>query len=64
MATFRVYGVIGASVDLGTYEAETEDDAIEMAENNPNAVWSPTLCHHCSNEVDIGEVYEVKAEKE
>ncbi len=62
MAKYNVYGTVGASVFLGTYEAKNEDDAIEQAEDNENANWSPTLCHQCSRELEVGDVYETQAE--
>ena len=62
MGKYMVYGIVCASVDLGTYEANSEQEAIGMAEDNQEANWNPGLCHQCSNEVEIGDVYEVKAE--
>lgn len=63
MSKYSVYGLISASVYLGDYEAESEEAAIEMAEADDENDFNPTLCHHCSNSLDIGDVYEVNADK-
>jgi hypothetical protein len=53
MKKFTVVGLISASKTIGTYEAETKEEAIEMAmDDNGNHYIS--LCHQCSREVDIG----------
>jgi len=63
MKKFMVYGVISASVVLGTYEAENADEAMALADKDNNANWHPSLCHQCSREVDLGDVYETIAEE-
>lgn len=54
MKKFRVYGILSASVVIGEYEAENEQDAMDKADNDPKANWSATLCHHCAGNIDIG----------
>ena len=63
MAKFSVYGLVSATVSFGEYEADTEAQAIALAEDDDNSNFNPTLCHQCSDEVDLGDVYEVKADK-
>lgn len=63
MKKYRVYGLVSATVDLGEYEAESKEDAEKMAEENTDVDWSPTLCHHCANDLDVGDVYEVHVEE-
>ena len=61
MAKYRVAGIISASVELGVYEADSPEEAEEMADDSDN--WNPSLCHHCAHEVDLGDVYEVTVDK-
>lgn len=63
MPKYRVYGVLSASVVVGEYEAETEEEAIEMANEDQDANWMPSLCHQCSREVALGDVYKAEAEE-
>lgn len=63
MKKFKVYGLMTASVLIGEYEAENADAAIELADLDGSANWSPLLCHHCANEVELGEVYKTYAVK-
>ena len=63
MKKYRVWGSVSASVDLGEYEAESADEAEKMAEDNDDAKWYPSLCHHCSSEIDVGDIYEVHVEE-
>lgn len=63
MKKFRVFGIASASVEIGVYEAENADEAIALADEDRNANWHPSLCHHCSREVDLGDVYETEAEE-
>lgn len=60
---YIVTGVISASTILGEYEAESKDQAEEMAKQDENANWNPSLCNHCSNGVDLSDVYEVIVEE-
>lgn len=64
MKKYSVYGMVSGSVFLGEYEADTEEEAIDMANDNPEANWSPSLCHHCANEVDLGDIYDAEANEQ
>jgi len=61
MKKYRVYGLMTASVLLGEYEAEDSEAAIKLAEEDDNANWMPTICHQCSHEVELNEIYETDA---
>lgn len=63
MAKYRVYSLMTAAVLAGEYEADSKEEAINMAENDSNAVTYAFLCHQCSHEVEIGDVYEFEAEE-
>lgn len=63
MAKYQVYGTMSASVILGVYEAESKEEAIKMAGEDENANWMPSLCHQCSHEVELGDIYETEAEE-
>ena len=63
MKKYRVYGIMTASVFLGEVEAECQEQAIERAESNGDLNWNPQLCHQCSDEVELGEVYEIQVEE-
>ena len=45
------------------YEAESEDDAREQAEENSEANWRPILCAQCAHEVELGEVYDTQVKR-
>ena len=63
MPKYRVYGVLTGSVYIGEYEAENESAAEDMANEDKEANWMPSLCYQCSGEVEIGDIYEVQIEK-
>lgn len=63
MKKYIVYGIVSASVVLGEYAAESKEAALEMAEKNQEANWNPTLCHQCSGEIEIGDVYDTQVEE-
>jgi hypothetical protein len=53
MAKFNIYGIWTASKFIGEFEAETEEEAVEMAANSEeNHV---CLCHQCANQVELDE---------
>ena len=57
MAKYRVYGNYIFSKVLGEYEADSEEEAIEMALDN--AECDATLCVHCAKDfVDSGSLDE------
>ena len=61
---FRVIGLVSASIDLGVYEAETKEEAIDMAYDNDNTNFHPTVCTHCSKEIEIGNIYDEEVYEE
>lgn len=50
MKKWTVTGVVTGSKYLGTYEAETAEEAIEMALESEAA--SCSVCHQCSSQVE------------
>jgi len=58
---YKVYGVMTASVFIGEYEAEDDQAAIKLAEESDEANWNPSLCYHCSHEVELSDIDEVQA---
>ncbi len=63
MKKFTVFGLITASTIVGTYEAETEEKAIEKAMDDENGNHYVSICHQCSREVELGDIYEYEAEQ-
>jgi hypothetical protein len=61
MPKYHVYAAATGTIYLGEYEAETPEKAVEMAENSDKCA-TPTLCHQCSREVDLGDIHSVEAE--
>ena len=55
---YSIYGIIGASKYLGKVKAKDKEEAIEKGMELDSHV---SLCHHCSSEIDIGDVYEYEA---
>lgn len=60
MKKYGVWGIIGASVYLGDFEAESEEEAIEKAGETGCA---PTICYQCAREVDLGDIYDYEADE-
>jgi hypothetical protein len=60
MPRYRVSGTVIASKYLGEFEADTEEEAIEMALSSENAYVS--LCHQCSGECENPEIHDANAE--
>lgn len=54
---WRVYGIVTGSKFLGEYEAETADQAEDMALRENGSVH---LCHQCDAECDDAQIYEVE----
>ena len=53
-------GIVTASKYLGEFEADSEEEAIEMALNSEEA--SVSICHQCSHDVSDPEINEANAE--
>ena len=65
MAQYTIIGKMSAWKVLGIIEAESKDDAVEIAVADDminNEAWV-SLCHQCSNEIELGEIYEYEAEE-
>lgn len=60
MPKFHVYGAVGGTKYLGTFDVQTKDEAIKLGEQNA----SVCLCHACSSEVDGAEIFEITAEED
>lgn len=56
-----MYGVLDASKYLGEIEAESKEQAEELAWGNGNQYVS--ICHQCSGEFDLGDMIRVIVEK-
>ena len=57
MPKWSAYGVVTGTKYIGTFEAETQEEAEEMALNSPRA--SVSVCYQCSDEVGDSEIAEV-----
>lgn len=58
MPRYNVYGVVTGTKFLGEFEADSPEDAIEMATDEA----SVSLCHQCDKEVDGAEIHKIEAE--
>jgi len=61
MPRFVVYGLATASWVIGTYEADTKENAEAMAYND-DAGNTASLCHHCAD-IEIGDMYDLQSDK-
>lgn len=61
--TYRVYGIASASTLVGEYEANSEEEAIRLAQEDREANYHISLCHQCAGEVDVGDIYKEHAEE-
>ena len=61
MTRWSVVGKVIGSKYLGTFEAETAEEAIDKALGENGSV---NLCHKCSSECEDGEVVDAEAEEE
>ncbi len=59
---YRVYAIATASWLIGTYEADSPEVAVKLADNDNEAEFSKSLCHQCAEDVEIGECYETQVE--
>ena len=57
---FGINGIIGASKFIGYVEAESKEEAEKIA-NTKLDFDPPSLCYHCSTEVELGDMYEIEA---
>ena len=62
MNKFAVYGKVVGSKFLGVFEAETAEQAEEMALNSDAAYVS--ICHQCSSQIEEANIEEVTSEIE
>lgn len=61
LKTWNVYGVVTGSKYLGEYQAETKEEAEDMAlRDNGGGV---SLCHRCSTHIDDPAVESAEAEE-
>jgi hypothetical protein len=58
MKKWSVWGNYYASKFLGEVEAETEEEALKLAEDDAGAEFDymVCLCHQCADEVEIGDL--------
>ncbi len=61
MPKYRVYAIMTASKPLGEFEAKDANEAEKKAMKEGDD-YAP-LCHQCSNEIDLGDIYEYEVEK-
>lgn len=58
---YRVHGVATVTVEMGTYEAGSKEEAIEMALDE----WPPGMCHQCAQHTELdGEPFDVVADED
>ncbi|WEG13967.1 hypothetical protein PU629_06260 [Pullulanibacillus sp. KACC 23026] len=62
MSKFNVYAVVTATKYIGEFEAETKEEAEQMAWESEDAYVS--VCHQCANEVDGAEIERMVVEEE
>jgi len=60
MKTYRVHGLVKGGKYLGEYEANSKEEAIEMALNSNEAHVS--MCHQCSDQCEDPMIEEAFAE--
>lgn len=61
MPKYAVYGRVVASKYLGDYEADSEAEAIRMAEDSGEMDGS-LLCHYCASEIEEAAIDKCEAE--
>ena len=59
---YRVYGKVTGSIYLGIFEAESAEEAIEIA--NEEAGGPIALCHECAGKCEDAVVEPIEAELE
>lgn len=60
MAKYRAYAVVTATKYIGEFEANSSEEAEQMAWESENAHVS--ICYHCAKEVDGAELTEMFVE--
>lgn len=60
MPRYRVRGTVIGTKYLGEFEANSEEEAVELALNSEEACVS--LCHQCSGDCEDPEIHEANAE--
>ena len=63
MPKYRIYAIATASWPLGEYEAETEEAAMDLCDQDRTVDYYKSLCHHCASEVELGDTYKTEAEE-
>lgn len=58
---FRVYAILSASQYVGEFTAETEEEAIKLAEQDGD--YGGSLCHQCAGEFDLGDAHDFVADE-
>lgn len=58
MPKYEVYAIFNASKYLGTVEADNADDAAEKLAEEAYV----SICHQCSNEIEIGDCNLIEAQ--
>ena len=62
MPKYSVYGAVKATKYIGTFEAESEEEAEKMAWDSDNAYVS--LCWQCSEQAEDPEISEMIVEEQ
>jgi hypothetical protein len=60
---FDVYGIYTASKYLGEVEAESKEKAEDKVWNDEGYDTLISLCHQCTNELEVGDVYKLDIEE-
>jgi len=63
MPKYRVYAIASASWLLGEYEAENEDEARDLSQDDDSAEYHPSICHSCAGKIELGDAYKFDAEE-
>ena len=60
MRKYKVYGIVTGSKYIGEFEAESPEEAQELAAESDKVYVS--ICHQCSDECDDPQITEFQAE--
>ena len=61
MPKYHCYAIATASKYLGEFEAKNKQEAEDMAYESDEC--SMSLCHQCSSEAELGDIYRIEVEK-